>query len=144
MSESTPASGRLVYMVGLPYSGKTTVCREIYRPKGFAVVCPDQFRFAIHGQRFITSAEGFVWATVYAAVDALRAWGQDVVIDATNVSQKRRDPWASRGGEAHILWTSKEQCLARASAMNDMYIMPVIERMATEWDLVPEDRHATP
>jgi len=135
---------RLVYMVGLPYSGKTTVCREIYRPKGFAVVCPDQFRLAIHGQRFIAQAESFVWAAVYAAVDALRGWGQDVVIDATNVSQKRRDPWASRAGESHILWTSKEECIARACAVNDTYIVSVIERMATEWDLVPEDRRAAP
>src|SRR5882672_916000 len=57
----------LICTVGLPRSGKSTWARS----QSFPIVCPDAIRIAIHGQRFISEAEPFVWATAKAMVRAL-------------------------------------------------------------------------
>ena len=128
---------KLFVTVGLPRSGKTTLCRELLE-QGFAIVNPDSFRLAIHGQRFVTSAEPFVWAAVYAAVDALLLAGCKVVVDGTHVTEKRRQPWRERGAEFILVPTSKEECIRRARLTNDEYIIPIIEKMAAEWEPLPE------
>jgi predicted kinase len=125
---------KLVVIVGLPRSGKSTYCQQVLKPQGFVIVNPDNFRLAIHGQRFNGSAEPFVWATVYAAVDALRLTGHDVVVDATHMTKKRREVWEQRGAEFHLMRVGKEVCLERANAANDAEIARVIERMAAECD----------
>lgn len=125
---------QLIVTVGLPRSGKTTFCNELLKPKGFVIVNPDSFRLAIHGQVFIPSAEPFVWAAVYAAVDALRLAGHDVVVDGTHMTKKRRLPWEERGATFHLMETKAEVCIARAVATGRDELIPVIQRMAKECD----------
>jgi predicted kinase len=127
----------IVAMVGLPRSGKTMIINKLYKPMGFIVVCPDEMRHVIHGQDFIASAEPFIWASVYACVDMLCQEGYDIVIDATNVSKKRREPWIARGAYFHLVTTHAEECILRAGT-NDALI-DAIKRMAMEWTY-PEDR----
>lgn len=126
---------RLVVTVGLPRSGKTTHLNKVYKPMGYTIVNPDSFRLAIHGQRFIGNAEPFVWAAVYAAVDALLLAGNLVAVDATHMTKKRRDPWEQRGAELILMGTTEAECIQRAEAINDTEIVPVIKRMAKECDL---------
>lgn len=123
---------RLIATIGLPRSGKSTYCRGLIE-KGYAVVNPDSFRLAIHGQEFLTSAEPFVWAAVYAAVDALLLAGNKVVVDATNITEERRRPWKQRGAEFVLIKTGVCVCISRAEQSNKDLI-PVIERMAAQWD----------
>jgi predicted kinase len=125
---------KLLVMVGLPRSGKTTYCVSTLKPQGYVIVNPDSFRLAIHGQRFIGAAEPFVWATVYAAVDALRLAGHDVVVDGTHMTKKRRDPWVLRGAEFHLMGTRESVCIERAKDLVDEDIIPTIQRMASECD----------
>ncbi len=75
-------------------------------------------------------------------VDALFRAGHDfVVLDATNVTQQRRDEWARAAEEleasfaTRVVDTSPEECIRRAREEGDTDIIPVIERMAREWDL---------
>jgi predicted kinase len=125
---------KLIVTVGLPRSGKTTWART----SGWPIVNPDSIRLAIHGQRFYGPAEPLVWATAYLMVEALRLAGhRRIVVDATNVSAKRRTEWESRypgAVEWKVIETSPEECIARARAEGDEAIVPVIERMAKEWD----------
>lgn len=123
---------RLIATIGLPRSGKSTYCRGLIE-KGYAVVNPDSFRLAIHGQAFLASAEPFVWAAVYAAVDALLLAGNKVVVDATNITEERRRPWKQRGAEFIVIDTAVFTCIERARETNPDLI-PVIERMAAQWD----------
>lgn len=134
MVKNCPHVGRLYVTVGLPRSGKSTLCQKALVPHGYVVVNPDNFRLAIHGQRFLASAEPFVWASVYAAADALLLTGHKVVIDGCHMTQKRREPWESRKAEFLLMCTSKEDCISRALAIDDHEIIPVIERMAAECD----------
>jgi predicted kinase len=64
-----------------------------------------------------------------------------VIVDATNVSKKRRDEWFTRfhtpkcDVEVHVIDTSPAECIQRARLLGDEEIVSVIERMAAEWDL---------
>jgi predicted kinase len=129
---------RLKVTVGLPRSGKTTWARQ----QGAPIVNPDSIRLALHGQRFVALAEAFVWAVAHVMVGALFLAGCEVVVvDATNVSTRRRAEWegaAARWGAAvdwHVVDTSPQECRERALAEGDLDILPVIDRMEREWDL---------
>lgn len=125
---------KLIAMVGLPRSGKSTFCNHTFKPQGFVIVNPDNFRLAIHGTTFNPPAEPFVWAAVYAAVDALLLTGHDVVVDATNITQKRREPWVLRKAEFHLMGTRKAVCLERAKSDGREELIPIIEKMAKDCD----------
>lgn len=133
----------LICTVGLPRSGKTTWARS----QAWPIVNPDSIRLAIHGQRFVSEAEPFVWATAKAMVRALFLAGHKIVIlDACNNSQKRRDEWDS--GEwatfFKVIDTPKETCLERARAEGDTEIAEVIERMADKFEPLADDEEQWP
>lgn len=124
----------LVLMIGLPRSGKSTWARG----RGWPIVNPDSIRLALHGQRFYAPAEPMVWALAQLMVEALFRAGNDIVIlDATNITAKQREMWAGRGWDVtvRVMHTSPQECKRRAKAEGDTEIIPVIDRMAAEWDL---------
>ena len=125
---------RLILTVGLPYSGKTTWAKT----SGFPIVSPDAIRLALHGQRFIAAAELWVWAIAHTMVEALFLAGHEVVVlDACNTRPKRRNEWISDKwqAEARVFDVGEKECMRRADEAVDDAILPVIERMAEEWDL---------
>lgn len=118
----------LLMTVGLPYSGKSTVAKSLGAP----IVCPDQIRYALHGQRYIQEAEAFVWAIARVMVTSLFLSGHDkVVLDATNTTKTRRDEWKDPKWIRRYLVCdiSKMTCAQRAMANEDEYIIPIIDRM---------------
>jgi|TARA_Y100000310_G_scaffold72876_1_gene69033 predicted kinase len=124
----------LIVMVGLPRSGKSTWARE----QGYPIVNPDAIRLAIHGQRFLTEAEPWVWVVAKTMVKALFLAGHDkVIVDGCHTSKKRRDFWEDKGWniELKVIDTSLEECLARAASEQDDVIVPIIKKMHAEWDL---------
>ncbi len=126
---------RLIVMVGLPRSGKSTAAREMGHP----IVCPDAIRLALHGQRFEPLAEPFVWAIAGTMVRALFLAGHtQVILDATNTTAKRRQAWHAPEWDVvyAVVLTSAEECIRRAREAGDEEIVPVIERMAAEYEPV--------
>ncbi len=122
---------KLILMVGLPRSGKTTKAREL----GFPMVNPDSIRLSIHGERFIADAEPIVWVVAKYMVKSLFLAGHDtVIIDATNTTRKRRDEWLSEDWSVSMIHisTSKEECIRRAENEKDLDIIPIIEKMADQ------------
>jgi len=128
---------KIILTVGLPRSGKTTWSRK----QGHPIVNPDSIRLAMHGQRFYGPAEPWVWAMAYLMVDALLSAGHDtVIVDATNVTYKRRHEWPTRFSDRatvrmKIIPTSPRECVQRAKDEGDTQIIPVILKMAKDWDL---------
>lgn len=127
-------SKELILTVGLPRSGKTTWARE----QGHPIVNPDSIRLALHGQRFQLEAEPMVWAIARYMVRSLFLAGHDtVILDATNTTVSRRDEWISREWKTtlHVVPTCRDECVRRALEQDDLYIVPVIDRMAAqiEW-----------
>lgn len=131
---------KVILTVGLPLSGKSTWARE----QGHPIVNPDSIRLALHGMRFVPAAEDFVWAITYLMVRALILAGHEkVIVDATNITSKRRQPYYYKFKDCiidcHEMGTSKEECIKRAKDLGDEEIIPVIERMAADYDY---DRHS--
>jgi predicted kinase len=127
------AGNLLICTVGLPRSGKTTWARTTGHP----VVNPDSIRLALHGRRFEALAEPFVWAVARVMVRALFLAGHPVVVvDATNTTRKRRDEWKSSDWQTafHVIDTPAAECIRRAIEVGDTEIIPIIERMAAQWE----------
>lgn len=127
----------LVCTVGLPRSGKSTWARA----QAYPIVNPDSIRLAIHGQQFIASAEPFVWATAKAMVKALFLAGhKTVILDACNVSRKRRDEWWSDEWATFFkeFDTSVDECHKRDEALGGN-IGPIIARMAEQREPLGDD-----
>lgn len=130
----------LIMLMGLPRSGKSTRARAM----GYPIVCPDAIRLALHGQVFIGLAEPFVWAIAKVMVRALFLAGHEkVILDATNITRKRRDEWKSKSWvrEFHISGVEAEVCVARAITDNRQDLIPVINRMAKEWEPLADDEN---
>lgn len=141
--QMTQQDWTLLCTVGLPRSGKTTWARKQNLP----IVSPDAIRLALHGQRFIAEAEPHVWAIAKTMVRALFLAGHKMVIlDATNNTRKRRDEWQSKEWKTYfkVIDTPASVCLDRARAEGDEYIMPVIERMAAQYEGLQVDEFETP
>jgi predicted kinase len=128
----------LICTVGLPRSGKSTWSRKQNHP----IVNPDSIRFAIHGQRYIQAAEPYVWAIAKTMVHSLFLAGHStVILDATNLTLKRRQEWISNNWKTfyYPILTTKEECIRRAAQENDHYIIDVIKRMSEEYQPLTVD-----
>lgn len=128
----------LICTVGLPRSGKTWWAREQKCP----IVNPDSIRLALHGLRYIQLAEPFVWAIAMVMVRALFLAGHEkVVVDATNTTRKRREAWKSGGWATEYIGipAGEQTCIQRAKDENDEEIIPVIERMAEQFEPIGSD-----
>ena len=124
---------KLWMTVGLPRSGKTTSACGMNMP----IVNPDSIRLALHGQRFIEESEPMVWAMAKYMVAALfEAGHDDVVLDTTNTTVKRRDEWIDKRWvrKMVVMPATKETCIERANALDDAYILPIIEKMAAQFE----------
>jgi predicted kinase len=133
--------GKLILMVGLPRSGKSTVARAMGHP----IVSPDAIRLAMHGQRYAMLEEPRVWQTAQLMVRALFLAGHPtVILDATNGTRQRREAWRSDQWERvfHVVETDAEICRQRARAAADHEIVPIIDRMARAWEPPGDDERA--
>ena len=118
----------LILTVGLPRSGKSTWAMKT----GFPVVNPDSIRLAVHGQPFIPEAEPLVWVTAKMMVRALFLAGHEtVVLDATNLTEARRDEWNSSQWNTvyQVFQTPADVCIDRAIKGDRQDLLPVIDHM---------------
>lgn len=134
---------KLLATMGLPRSGKSTICKEVYIPLGYTVVSPDDFRLTMFGQRYYAPGEPLLWATIYNVVDTLLLTGNKVILDATNLLEIRRTEWIRRGAQFVFVDTPMKECLRRAALTDDDYIVPVIERMNTTREPISKYEKAT-
>lgn len=129
----------MIIMVGFPLSGKSTLAEKIAK-KGYVIVCPDDVRLAIHGQKFYGPAEPVVWGVVDVMARSLLLRGQSIIIDATNVTEWERNNWIKLAERMEANWviswkhTSKEECIGRAFNDGRPEMVEVIERLADKFE----------
>jgi len=128
----------LIMTVGLPRSGKSTWSKT----QGLPMVCPDSIRLALHGERWNSLAEPFVWAIAKVMVRALFISGHDkVILDSTSITKSRRKEWESKDWKLKYVEfnTPKHVCIERAKQSNCEDLIPVIEKMNFEKDELTND-----
>lgn len=132
----------LIATVGLPRSGKSTWARSTE----FPIVSPDSIRLALHGTAWNENAEPIVWAIAQYMIRALFFSGHGVVVlDATNISKKRRDQikeWARKDMFNYFVrfkefHTSIGVCVERCG--NNEKLVAVINSMYDEREPLSED-----
>ena len=130
----------LIGLCGLPRSGKSTLAKWLSKKLSCPIVNPDSVRLAMHGKAFIPEAEPFVWATVGVMTRSLFLAGhQNVIVDATNTTRKRRDVWnAYRDMGFAVGWvdvsTPQHACRERAESGGRHDLVKIIDDMAAKFE----------
>lgn len=133
---------KVILTVGFPYAGKSTWARDC---KGSPIVSPDEIRLVTHGQRFHRQLEPLVWLIAEAMVKTLAWTGSSIIIvDACHVTEAQRTAWKEKleGEPVEVMFTqfpaTAEQCIERARKAGDEEIVPVIEKMAAQFQPLTE------
>lgn len=131
--------GKLVILVGLARSGKSTYSKEWLNtpdPDGLhkVVVNADSIRLALHGQRFLMEREGEVHRTAELMIKTLFLQGcYSILCDETNTTAKNLRKWFRIDPHAEVVYlnTSRKICKERAYAteQDDLVNKGVIDRM---------------
>lgn len=129
---------RLVLMIGLPRSGKSTLANKM----GYPIVSRDAIRMALHGKPFLPEAEQIVTSIEEYMVRSLFIAGHNtVVVDACHVQRRQRDRWRSKHWVREFYWvnTSPDICHDRADETDQDYLHAVIARMSKQFDPLTEE-----
>lgn len=158
-------NGKLIILSGCPRSGKSTIANRwvnneidienntiidtlIDNETGFAIrrlpknprviVCSDDIRLALTGERFNINVEGFVHAIQKVMIKSLLNRGFDVIVDGTHTKLEHIqellyiDPTA----DYLIVDTPYNECINRAICTDQTDLIKVIGRMdkqLSEW-----------
>lgn len=127
---------KLILTVGLPRSGKSTWAKQ----QGYPIINRDAIRLALHGHPYIPEAEHMVTAIeTYMVISLFLAGNEIVIVDATNITAKRRKKWLGVNWNLtmEIFPVPKDICIQRAWTSGREDLIPIIERMDNECD-IPE------
>jgi len=141
-----------ILTVGLPRSGKSTWAKSYVNQHSGVIINPDSFRLALYNANFIPEAEEIVWSMCAIAFKAAFIVGHKLVIlDATNLTNKRREKWERLVDELRSnysmnidLWykvfdTSIEVCINRAIQDSRQDLVKVIRSMSLQSEPLPND-----
>ena len=129
----------LIVTVGLPRSGKSTWAKA----QGFPIVNRDSIRYALRSDSLIWQRRRMVAAIALCMVRALFLAGHThVIVDETCTTRKRRAFWKKTVPQTTVfkyIATPADVCRARAVAETDAAILPVIDRMAAQFEPLGDD-----
>lgn len=132
----------VILTVGLPRSSKSTFRKNFIKYmavlnfKGkIVVVCPDDIREEITGDRNNQSRDKDVWPLVHERADEAFNEGDFVFVDATNYNRRNRRVWVSDYPCIVMVFeTPLEVCINRAKINGPKGIIPVIEKFAKNFE----------
>ncbi|HEY9711979.1 MAG TPA: AAA family ATPase [Chroococcales cyanobacterium] len=82
---------RLILLVGIPGSGKTTLAKKIVET-GFQCLSADPIREELYGKAIEQGDPKEVFEIFFARLDEMMTAGLDVIIDNTNLKPQHRKP----------------------------------------------------
>lgn len=124
------AIGKLYMTVGSARCGKSTYCTNWVKEKtNRVIVCSDDIRKALHGNRYASYSEGMVYAIKGIMIRALLSRGFDVIVDGTHTSREsvKRILEIDPDAVAILFDTDEETCIERAKTTNQEDLIPVIQ-----------------
>lgn len=129
---------RIILMIGVPGSGKTTLARKIAE-KGFHYINADGIREELYGNAAEQGDKEQVFKLFFERLDELMKNGTDVIIDNTNLNPKQRKPILERAeqfGYTDVqLWLMDvplELCLARNKSRERIVPEDIVSNMFME------------
>lgn len=130
----TAGKPTLTILVGLPRSGKSTWANSNYRSQEATIVSADDVRRAF-GVEFDPLKERQVWFVVNTIVKALLLRGQNVILDTTNHTVRKRKGWLGLRAIANISFLEipnppLDEWKRRCQESN--FSWSVVEKMLTE------------
>lgn len=126
---------RLILLVGIPGSGKTTYAKEYVETIPNTIhLSSDTIRKELYGDESIQGDPAEVFSLMQKRAVAALNNGNDVVYDATNVTRKDRASIISicpkfAKIETHIIWSPIEECIKRDASRDRNVGKEVIDRM---------------
>lgn len=91
MSNYKSKLGKLIVCCGLPASGKGTYAEVVLKAKEQAVIISsDHMRFIMYGDESIQGDSKLVFSKMFKLANKHLSEGTNVILDATNVSRKKR------------------------------------------------------
>ncbi len=90
---------KLIILVGVPGSGKTTLASKIAE-RGYDCLNADSIRQELWGNPADQREPERVFAIFFKKLEELLAQGRDIIIDNTNINQKQRRPIIERAANA--------------------------------------------
>lgn len=131
---------RLIILVGLPGSGKSTYAKSIMDPEGQLQYCSsDKVREELYGDQNIQGDPNKVFRVLHNKVKNQLDRGYDVIYDATNVTRKNRRSIIQEVKkycdeiEAHIIWAPVDQCISRDRDRKRSVGEDVIRKFLHRW-----------
>ena len=126
---------KLILLVGVPGSGKTTYSKEYIKTHENTIhLSSDSVRKELWGNEAIQGDNNEIFSLMQSrAIEALNN-GQNVIYDATNVTRKDRSYIISLCPkfvkiEAHIIWAPIETCIERDTSRERTVGKAVIDKM---------------
>jgi predicted kinase len=126
---------KLILLVGIPGSGKTTYATKyIAEHPGTLHLSSDNIRKELYGDETIQDDHSLVFYKMQTrAINALN-FGTDVIYDATDITRKDRAHIISQCPkftkiEAHVVWAPIETCIERDAARHRTVGKEVIDKM---------------
>lgn len=130
---------RIIAMIGLPLSGKTTIARKACSHASRTILHLDTIRKAVHRGTMLRDkkSEEKTREAVEWIVQALDLSGnRTLIIDDYNLTRWHRDFVRSLGKEVafYNCATSVEKCCERARLADDPGLQLLINEMAESWE----------
>ena len=128
-------------MIGLPGSGKSYVAENLAKKENATIISSDSIRKELFGDENIQGDPSKVFNIVKSRVIRRLSLGQNCILDATNISYKRRMGFLNSLKKIEckkkcvLVWAPYEVCLQRNGARERKVPEYVIKRMYKNFDV---------
>lgn len=130
---------RLIMLIGLPGSGKSTYAQQLCGKNSKLIYCSsDAIRKELYGDESIQTDNNKVFRILHHRVKNYIQLGFDVIYDATNVTRKNRKIIIEyckdiATVEGHVVWAPIEECIKRDKDRDRTVGSDVIRKFLYRW-----------
>jgi predicted kinase len=131
---------RLILLVGIPGSGKTTLSKKLAE-KGYTTISADSIRQELYGDEADQGDPKDVFAVFYERMDKILSSGADLVVDNTNLKAQYRQeiterakPFGYENPQIWVLDIPLNICLKRNSLRDRKVGDDIVTNMFNEFN----------
>jgi predicted kinase len=131
---------RLILLVGIPGSGKTTLARKLIE-KGYTAISADSIREELYGDEGEQGEPQKVFAIFFERLEKILSTGADVVVDNTNLKaqyrqeiSERAKPFGYENPQIWVLDIPLNVCLKRNSLRDRKVGDDIVTNMFNEFN----------